>query len=491
MVEAEEIKARVSLRDLLERDNVAVRRSGASLVACCPIHREDSPSFHLHESAGGDWFKCFGCDAKGDVFAYWMATRGCDFKVSCEECNGWGRVEERACSRCNGLGFSGALADLASIAGLGGRGDLAKPLPKREVREEETPVVIEALAGEDWLRWERAAAELYTDSGEVGRWAAWRGLRPEVIAWAGRKLLCGRVMMYGGWREAFLIQDVAEGVVRPVGWHVRLAPRREGEKASWRYSNRWGIREALPREEAVFGERPVRHAFVSGWNTGVDLACETSRGLGAWPFAVLPEGGIAEAKYIFCCEGQWDALALIDVMGWEAKWPVQVAVFGMRGATSWKKFMEYDLRKDVVAFLLADNDAAGMGWFVGEENFADTLRKRVKAVHGYSPRAKDLNDEVRGMGEAARADFRANLRRRIAKQKGLVKVKPTFLKWLAGEKKRGRTDGVEEFAKVATRRGAEVPKGRARKKVWVRFMQAWPEHEAAFFKAWAEWEALK
>lgn len=436
MVEAEEIKARVSLRDLLERDNVVVRRSGASLVACCPIHREDSPSFHLHESAGGDWFKCFGCDAKGDVFAYWMATRGCDFKEAVEA--------------------------LAGIAGLSSRGDLAKPLPKREVREEAS-VVIEALAGEDWLKWERAAAELYTDSGEVGRWAAWRGLRPEVIAWAGRKLLCGRVLMYGGWREAFLIQDVAEGVVRPVGWHVRLAPRKEGEKVSWRYSNRWGV----------------------------DLACETSRGLGAWPFAVLPEGGIAEAKYIFCCEGQWDALALVDVMGWEAKWPAQVAVFGMRGATSWKKFMEYDLRKDAVAFLLADNDAAGMGWFTGEGNFSEELRKRAKAVHGYSPRAKDLNDEVRGMGEAAREAFRANLRKRIAKQKGFVKMKPTFLRWLAGEKKKERTDGVVEFAKVVTRKGAEVPKGRVRKKVWVRFMQAWPEHKEAFFKAWAEWEAIK
>ena len=178
-------------------------------------------------------------------------------------------------------------------------------------------------------------------------------------------------------------------------------------------------------------------------------------------------------------------------MGWEAKWPAQVAVFGMRGATSWKRMLEYALRNDATAFLMADNDEAGLGWFVGEENFADTLRKRVKAVHGYSPAAKDLNDEVRVLDEAGREGFRANLRKRIAKQKGFVKVKPTFLKWLSGEKKKERTDGVVEFAKIVTRRGAQVPKGRARKKVWVRFMQAWPEHEGAFFKAWAEWEAMK
>jgi pimeloyl-ACP methyl ester carboxylesterase len=107
-------------------------------------------------------------------------------------------------------------------------------------------------------------------------------------------------MMYGAWREAFVIRDVVDGIVRDIGFHVRLAPRKEGEKASWRYSNRW-----------VEGER---------------LECETSRGLGAWPFVVLPEGGIEAAKYIFCCEGQWDALALIDVMG-EVRAPV-LALFG-------------------------------------------------------------------------------------------------------------------------------------------------------------------
>jgi hypothetical protein len=448
VVDVSEIKARVTLRELLERDGVSLRRAGTSWVACCPIHNETTPSFHLHEKAGGDWFKCFGCDAKGDVVEYMQLAHGMDF-IQAKDA-------------------------LAAIAGLGGSADaIPRPLPKRELPQEGA-VVIEALEGDAALKWERACSELYTDGAEVARWAAWRGLRPAVIEWAARRGLCGRVMMYGEWREAFLIRDVAAAAgfedlggtcMRNIGFHVRLAPRKEGEKASWRYSNRW-----------VQGER---------------LECEASRGLGAWPFVVLPEGFEREWKYIFCCEGQWDALALIDVMGWETRWPAQVAVFGMRGATSWKRMLDYTMRTDATAFLMADNDEAGMGWFVGEENFADTLRKRVKAVHGYSPLAKDLNDDVRGWDEAGREAFRANLRKRIAKQKGFAKMKPTFLKWLSGEKKKERTDGVVEFARVVTRRGAQVPKGRARKKVWVRFMQAWPEHEGAFFKAWAEWEAIK
>ena len=153
--------------------------------------------------------------------AYWMGTRGCDFKE--------------------------AVGALAGIAGLGGGVTEARPLPKRVVREEEEPVVVEALSGENWLKWERACAELYTDPQEMERWAAWRGLRREVIEWAGRRLLCGRVMMQGEWREAFLIKDVvlsddAERMLgRSVGWHVRLAPREAGGKAGWRYSNRWGV----------------------------------------------------------------------------------------------------------------------------------------------------------------------------------------------------------------------------------------------------------
>ena len=403
MVDVEQIKSRVSLRLLLERDNVEVKRLGQSWVACCPIHNETTPSFHLHEGSNGDWFKCFGCDAKGDVFDYWQLTRGVEFKVNCLNCNGRGAVESNQCSNCDGLGFTGALADLAGIAGLGVGVKNFQPLPKRELPPEEV-VVIEELEGDAALKWEKACAELCTDSQELGRWALWRGIRKEVIAWAGRKQLCGKVMMYGEWREAFLIRDVVEGVMRDVGFHVRLAPRKEGEKASWRYSN--------------------------CWTSGIE--CVPSKGLGAWPFVVLPDGGIEAAKYVFCCEGQWDALALIDVMGWEAKWPEQVAVFGMRGATSWKKMLEYALRKDATAFLFADNDTAGRGWFVGEENFANCLKKRIASIQAFSAKTKDLNDDIKSMGIAQKSCFRDSLRRWVIKP---VKTsKPTFVDRLRGEK---------------------------------------------------------
>ncbi len=47
---------------------VTLRKRGNSLVGLCPFHAEKTPSFHVHPERG--FFKCFGCDAHGDVINY-------------------------------------------------------------------------------------------------------------------------------------------------------------------------------------------------------------------------------------------------------------------------------------------------------------------------------------------------------------------------------------------------------------------------------------
>lgn len=42
---------------------VPLKRSGAEWTACCPFHRDRSPSFTIYD--GGRRFKCFGCGAGG------------------------------------------------------------------------------------------------------------------------------------------------------------------------------------------------------------------------------------------------------------------------------------------------------------------------------------------------------------------------------------------------------------------------------------------
>ncbi len=50
-------------------------------VAPCPFHAEKSASFNI---GGGNAFRgrmhCFGCGWDGDVIAFWMQVKGCDFK---------------------------------------------------------------------------------------------------------------------------------------------------------------------------------------------------------------------------------------------------------------------------------------------------------------------------------------------------------------------------------------------------------------------------
>lgn len=47
------------------------------LWACCPLHDEGTPSFHV--DVGKGLWHCFGCQQGGDVFAYVTARTGCSF----------------------------------------------------------------------------------------------------------------------------------------------------------------------------------------------------------------------------------------------------------------------------------------------------------------------------------------------------------------------------------------------------------------------------
>jgi DNA primase len=62
-----EILSRTDLGSLIGA-YVALRKRGNDLVGLCPFHGEKTPSFHVHPDKG--FFKCFGCDAKGDAFTF-------------------------------------------------------------------------------------------------------------------------------------------------------------------------------------------------------------------------------------------------------------------------------------------------------------------------------------------------------------------------------------------------------------------------------------
>ena len=83
--EINQVKAANDLLTVVSRD-LSFKKEGLNYVACCPFHQEKTPSFKIKQ--GEQFFKCFGCDAKGDVFDYLMKTRKIDFNEAFEQLSG-------------------------------------------------------------------------------------------------------------------------------------------------------------------------------------------------------------------------------------------------------------------------------------------------------------------------------------------------------------------------------------------------------------------
>ncbi len=72
----ERIRSTVSIVDLVQQ-YVALRRVGRNWVGLCPFHAEKSGSFNVREETGR--YKCFGCDAAGDIFRFVQDIEHVDF----------------------------------------------------------------------------------------------------------------------------------------------------------------------------------------------------------------------------------------------------------------------------------------------------------------------------------------------------------------------------------------------------------------------------
>jgi len=72
----EEIRQRVDIADLIG-SRLTLKRSGSVYKACCPFHKEKTPSFHVNPLRRT--YHCFGCGAHGDVFKFLMQSDGMAF----------------------------------------------------------------------------------------------------------------------------------------------------------------------------------------------------------------------------------------------------------------------------------------------------------------------------------------------------------------------------------------------------------------------------
>src|SRR4051794_3447983 len=78
----DEIRARTSLSALIGR-TVKLQKAGREWKACCPFHKEKTPSFTLSDEKG--FYHCFGCGAHGDAIRWLTDARGLPFMEAVKE----------------------------------------------------------------------------------------------------------------------------------------------------------------------------------------------------------------------------------------------------------------------------------------------------------------------------------------------------------------------------------------------------------------------
>ena len=76
MDQTDEIKKKIDVVDLIS-SYLTLQKAGRNFRACCPFHKEKTPSFMV-SSEKQIWY-CFGCNQGGDIFSFIERMEGLDF----------------------------------------------------------------------------------------------------------------------------------------------------------------------------------------------------------------------------------------------------------------------------------------------------------------------------------------------------------------------------------------------------------------------------
>ncbi|MFN2259100.1 MAG: DNA primase, partial [Parasphingopyxis sp.] len=137
----DELRMRTTLSSVIQR-HTKLQKAGREWKACCPFHKEKTPSFTVNDEKG--FFHCFGCGAHGDAISFVTETRG--------------------------LSFIDAVKELAEQAGM----RMPAPDPRARERQEQSASLRDVTeAAADWYVEELAGpagaeARAYLDQRGIG-----------------------------------------------------------------------------------------------------------------------------------------------------------------------------------------------------------------------------------------------------------------------------------------------------------------------------------
>jgi len=93
MIDTVAVKQSVDLVGVIESDLGAGVKRGNRLFWRCPFHSDRDPSLTVFHDPDGDRFRCFGCEAHGDVFDWQQRRQGVTFREAVSQ---WGEPGYKA-----------------------------------------------------------------------------------------------------------------------------------------------------------------------------------------------------------------------------------------------------------------------------------------------------------------------------------------------------------------------------------------------------------
>jgi hypothetical protein len=330
----EEIKSRVDI-PAVWRELGMPGEPGKSCRS--PLRPDDrNPSFSVYND--GRNFKDHGGNgSQGDVIDFTALARGCTPKEAIDflrELIGWQPGPHGP-----------AMSKLRTPM---------KPRPKPDAEPAYKPKIMD---GDVRLTWESGLHWLKRDDvmqREIDTWRAWPTGTTRFLAEEG---LMAAPEVNGRRSLAFLVQIPMRSAWAEIGFHARMKPRNEGDRAIWIYQP-----------------------------SGV--------GMPGVPFVL---GNFYGARLVITTEGQFDAICFAAAAGWfatESAWPDGVAVLGLRGAGGWRPFIEHWRKvwpRRARFLIIPDNDEPGLK---SARDFSGALAPLAASVTILPPRSggpKDFN----------------------------------------------------------------------------------------------------
>lgn len=152
--------------------------------------------------------------------------------------------------------------------------------------------------------------------------------------------------------------SIARAELRPIGYHQRwFVPPKNDEPAK----KGWLYIPSVPKSEQSDFDKDLT-------TYGASLGVTPDNRSGLFPPLPFVLGDLNAPKVIVLLEGQWDAITFFGACGYfeDANPPVGVCVFGIRGAQGLDVFLAYWAKwirhNKPLAWVIADNDAAGQTW---------------------------------------------------------------------------------------------------------------------------------